>query len=129
MSRVRGMSLVEVIVSLSLLSAVLIFVLNLYPISLTTLRRAEFDHEIEARARDLLEFYAVEPALEWPVGSRRNLPDQTVRETTMQAELEVLAYAPCDPQMLVQMRLQLRWEERGQGRRLIRESLVSRFEN
>lgn len=125
MSR-RGLSLVEIIVSLALLAAVLIFVLNLFPTALATLNRVEFNHDLDQRARGLLELYAAQSPADWPVGPARSLPSFEVQNTPVQASLEVQKYADSDPERLVKLRLVLNWNQTGRARTLVRESLVAR---
>ena len=124
----RGLSLVEVIVSLALLSAVLIFVLNLFPTALATLNRVEDNHDIDMQARGLLEFYSAQPSTLYPVGPARDLPTMEVGSWQVYPTLEVMKYQDSNPKVLVQLRVRLRWKDKGQQRSLVRESLVQRMD-
>ncbi|MBX3167386.1 MAG: type II secretion system protein [Candidatus Eremiobacteraeota bacterium] len=115
----RGLTLVEVIVSLALLVSVSVFLLNLFPTAMTTLRSVQRAEEFDARARSLLELYACE---NWPVGKVQAVQARW-RELPVSGEVQVLAYADSDPKLLVLLRLQLQWEK-GE---LVRETLVQRL--
>ena len=42
--------------------------------------------------------------------------------------LEVMKYQDSNPKVLVQLRVRLRWKDKGQERSLLRESLVQRLD-
>lgn len=126
--KVRGLSLVEVIVSLALLASVLIFVLNLFPTALATLHRVERNYDLDMRARNLLELYAAQPAADYPVGPLQMLKPLLVDELEVQPALQIWKYQDSDPSVLVKIRVTLHWKENGQVKSLTRESLVQRLE-
>ena len=103
----RGLSLLELVVAMSLVSAVLLLVLNLFPQALATLSGSEFRLQAERLAQGEVEkamaagFSALQPAQfqagEYRVETRIDSLSPTLREVTVT----------------------VRWQERGRTRSVV----------
>lgn len=71
----RGVSLVETLLAATLAGVVLVLVLNLFPSSMATVRKAEQRTRASALADSLLEARLTLPFRDLPVGYQQDLPD------------------------------------------------------
>ena len=113
--RRRGLSLLELIVSLSLVLLVVTFVLNLFPGSLISLRRSESRRGAESLVQNELESALSLPFDSFAVGSTVNLPDRQLNGRSYKLQRMVMS-AGGPPAQIVTLQVEARWDEGGQTR-------------
>lgn len=120
----RGLSLVESIVSLLLLTLMLLGLLNLFPGALWANRQAELALQAQNVADRVLEEARSQGFEQLATGK---LPAQTieVNGSSYQAQLEVSAVAGKEVKYLKALRVRVTWTVRGRQQELRREVWVS----
>lgn len=112
--RRRGVSLVEVIVAVSLLSLVGVFVLNILPTSALAVRQAEHRVAAVQLCQSLLAEAALEPFDSLAMGEQAlpplTLDDQVVLKPVRQV-MAVAGPQPEDPDQVRRVRIVVRWTE------------------
>ena len=120
----RGFSLAENLLAFSLISFVLILILNLFPSSMATVRRSEQRHQALTLADNILERQAARPFSKLLVG--------TVEESQQgdyKVHLEILAVPDEDQSWLKRARVTVSWAYQGQPKEVIRELRLHRLAN
>lgn len=117
----RAFTLAETAVSLGIISLVLIFVLNLFPSALVAQKGAEERLQAGSLARSILEQQLDVPFQQLPVGLRRDLDPVTLEGVLYQIRFEVDQDATANPKFLRVLRVVIRWQTRGQQRKIQRE--------
>lgn len=111
----RGLTLIEVIVSILILSLVLIFVLNLFPSAMAAARQGEQLVCADNIASSLLDDYASRPFSQLVVGIDY-LEEQKFDNIAYRPRVETLEIPGTDPENLKAIRALVEWEFRGQTR-------------
>ncbi|MEW6278458.1 MAG: hypothetical protein AB1758_07555 [Candidatus Eremiobacterota bacterium] len=135
----RGMSLAELILTATLLALIFIFLLNILPTTMMSIRQAE--HRIRASAvaqaildecasgpfRDLQANATYIPGSPGPLGAMLGRQDLRMDDgVVLQPTLEVSAGAAGVPRdRLARVRVIVTWQERGRQLRVIRELKIS----
>lgn len=114
----RGLTLVEIIISLLILSLVFILVLNLFPSSMATARRGEQILQADTIAGSLLDEYAARPFGQLNTGTE-NLSPIHEGGVTYNPRIEIGNVAGSDSDHLRSLRAVVEWEIRGQTRRAV----------
>ena len=117
----RAFSLAETALSLTLIGLLLLFVLNLFPSALVAQKTAEHRLTASSLARSLLEEQMDQAFGQLPVGLERTLPPVSSGGVEYQPRFTVTASPQADPKYLRVLRLEVRWEFRGQTRLVVRE--------
>ena len=123
--RSRGLTLVELIVSISLLALVVMFVLELVPTSMLSLRRSEGRLVGETIAEGELEREASAAFVHLTAGSQKQLPDQTVGSLTYHLKTQTLRAGSENPNRLLTLKVTVTWTEQGTTRTAVRERWAS----
>lgn len=116
----RGITLVEVIISLLIASLVLLAALTLLPSSLLAVRRADTQLRAEALAQSVLEQQRSQPFQSLVVDSGYQ---QDVGE--FRAEIQVLRAGDADPAVARQIRVTVRWTQRRRALEVQRSLVVT----
>ena len=124
MMRQRGLTLVEVIVSLTLIAALVVLVFNLFPGSLLSTARSEQTIQADLMAQSALERKAAEAFSQLVIGEVEDLPEVVRNGVHYHGTLEVVS-APASPDYLKGLRATVTWESRGVQRQVVHESWVS----
>ena len=107
-----GLSLIEMVVSLALLGVMVIFLLNLLPASINTIRQAEMRSQASKLVRSKLEDYAATPFDQLTVGNT-TLPDATVEGGSVQWSLSVYAIYNTDSNYIKGLQISASWVDQG----------------
>jgi prepilin-type N-terminal cleavage/methylation domain-containing protein len=105
----RGVTLIESILALSLLSVLLIVLLNLFPSSMRAVRQAEERQAAHALASSLLEQQAALPFASLTPGPPRDLPPQTIDKVRFESTLEVFRVPDSEEKFLRGLRVVVLW--------------------
>lgn len=124
MKRLRGLSLLETIVSLALLITVVLFLLNLLPGSLVATRATECELQAHSVAETAMEEARASGFAKMVVGST-NLPDRTLGGTVFHCQLRIFVPTGVNAQFVRGIRAEVWWDFSGRRRELIRQTLVS----
>ena len=106
--------------SLALLGLVLVFLLNLFPTSMSTVRISEQRFRAGTLASNALEQQTALAFGPLPA-SGTYLPAQTIDQVHYELYLEILPCGAEDPQYLRILRCTVTWSFRGQKRSVVRE--------
>lgn len=117
----RGLSLMEVVVTTSILAMVFMLVANLFPTSFMALRTSGQRMEAESLAASLLEDYRSRPHSQLPVGL--DVSPQT--EGPYQARVRVMAVSGEDPNYLVEIRVEVSWSDKVGSHQTLLSSYVA----
>lgn len=120
-----GLTLVETILALSLLSVLLILLLNLFPTSLRAVRQSEQRLLATGLARSLLEEQTARPFASLTPGPLPALPERTLEKTSFQPALEIFQPPDSDPRYLRGIRATVSWLEGGRDNEVVQEVWVS----
>ena len=123
--RRRGLSLLELVVSISLLALVIVFVLELMPGSLLSLRRTDARLIAENIAQGELQTEVAGLFSGLTPGTQTSLPDQTVDGTTYHLVTRTLPAGAEDPTRLLSLQVTVSWTDRGLTHTAVRERWVS----
>ncbi|MGE0493602.1 MAG: prepilin-type N-terminal cleavage/methylation domain-containing protein [Vulcanimicrobiota bacterium] len=104
----RGLSLMEVVVTTSILAMVFMLVANLFPTSFMALRTSGQRMEAESLAASLLEDYRSRPYSQLPVG----LDVSPQASGSYQARVRVVPVSGEDPTYLVELQVEVRWADK-----------------
>ncbi|MGE0492112.1 MAG: type II secretion system protein J [Vulcanimicrobiota bacterium] len=122
--RRRGLTLVEVIVSLTLIAALVVLVFNLFPGSLLSTARGEQTIQADLIAQSALERKGAGAFSSLVVGQVEDLEEVVRHGVHFRGTIEVVS-APADTQYLKGLRATVRWESRGVEHQVVHESWVS----
>ena len=117
----RGLTLVELIISLSLLLLVLMFVLNTFPSSLIGLRHSESRMCAERLAHGSLEEGLAQNFESLLIDTTQPLTPHTLNGIDYTQSLEVFRVPNWDPLRLKGLRVTVKWMDRGRAQQLIKE--------
>lgn len=120
--RRRAFALGETLLAFTIISLVLILLLNLFPSSLATVRRSEIRFQALTLADNTLEQQVARPFADLIVATSTQ---QAVGD--FQVQTQVLTIAGEDSAWLKNVRVTVRWRDRDQPRQLIRELRVHRL--
>jgi prepilin-type N-terminal cleavage/methylation domain-containing protein len=120
----RGLTLIEVIVSLLILSLVLILVLNLFPSSMAAARQGEQIVCADTIASSILDECAGKPYSQLVVGVTY-LEERKFDNVVYRPRIEVLEFVGYDPDNLKGLRATVEWDVRGQTRESVHELWVA----
>ena len=119
-----GLSLVETIVALGIVSLVIILVVNLYPSAMATLRHAERLGIADGLAHSLLEEQMARPFSQLTPGDSKDVDPQELEGITYKCRSEVFKYPDTDEKRLLGLRVTVEWSYGSHKRRIVRESLI-----
>jgi type II secretory pathway pseudopilin PulG len=125
--RARAFSLLETIVSACLLGLVVIFVLNLFPGSMATIRRSEQRFRAGTLAASVLEQQAAAAPATVKVGTATDLPSQTIDQITYAIHLSVTQFETDDPKNLKCLNVVVSWNYANQTFNVTRHLLIHRL--
>jgi prepilin-type N-terminal cleavage/methylation domain-containing protein len=120
----QGLTLIEIIVSLLILSLVLILVLNLFPSSMAAARQGEQIVQADNIASSLLDEYAGKPFSKLVIGVE-DLEDREYDHVIYKPRLQILDIGGTDPDNLKGLRATVEWTVRGQKRTAVHELWVA----
>lgn len=119
-----GLSLLEVVVAISLLSLVVIFVVELLPTNLYAMIRSQGRLTGENLAHSQLQNQLRQPFSQLPVGLTRQLAEVTIESKVYQSVLQVLPAEAEDPARLRLVRITVTWRDKSTSRRSVREQWI-----
>ena len=120
----RGITLIEMLVSFSLVLLLCIFVLNLFPSSLIALRHSETRLEAQRLAEATLEQAKATNFSNWTVGSSTTCPVQTLNGVVYTPVLQVQAVPGYNPSTLKSLQVSVSWIGRNGRQSVVQQSLV-----
>ena len=109
MVRRRGLTLVEMILAVFLLSEVMMMLFNLYPSSLASVARSDQTVQADLIAQSLLDNAQANPFASLTAGYSQDLPAQTLNGTSYSPHMDVLTVASRDPSLLLSLRVTVSW--------------------
>lgn len=118
----RAFTLVENLLAFTLISLVLILLLNLFPSSMATVRKSEQRYQALTLADSLVEEQAARPFSKLVVGSH-----QQSDNGEYQIHTEILAIPGENPAWLKNVRVTVSWKYRDQPRQVMREMRLHRL--
>jgi len=117
----RGFSLLEVVVSISLVGLIVIFVLTLWPSSIVASQAADEQIEAESLAQSHLEESRAVPFSSLGIGTQQlSSPGDRYRVFR-----EVFQPPGTDPDQTVGIRITVLWESKTRSREVVREMWLS----
>ena len=122
--RQRGHSLLEIVVCISLLSMVIVLVMNLFPVALTTLRHAENKYQASNLAKSVLDDWSSRPFASLTPGTLQNLNAVPVEGGVLQPVLEIYNVPKSDPNYLRSIRVDVGWSEKSSPYHTVQELWV-----
>ena len=125
----RAFTLVETLLSMTLLGLVCILVLNIFPSALFSVRSGEERYLAGSLADTILEEESARSFGERPVGTTRELSPIKVDQVEYRRKLEVLSVNTADPQYCRAFRATVEWTARGVSHRIVREIWRYRLKN
>ncbi|MCW5867666.1 MAG: hypothetical protein KIS61_10415 [Candidatus Eremiobacteraeota bacterium] len=118
----RAFTLVENLLAFTLISLVLILLLNLFPSSMATVRKSEQRYKALTLAGNRLEEQTAMPFSKLVLDSSEHHPVDDY-----QVQTEVLAIDGEDKAWLKLIRVTVSWKYRDQSRKVVRETRVHRL--
>jgi hypothetical protein len=102
---------------------VVIFVVELYPVSMASLRSSGQQEQAKALAETVMADWLQQPFSAWTVGPLPGIAPVTGMGTTFQATAEILAVNQpgVDPTQIKAIRVQVSWMDRSNSRQLVRQ--------
>lgn len=125
----RAFTLVENLLAFTLISLVLILLLNLFPGSMATVRKSEQRFKAITLADAVLEQQAALPFSKLTVPSSQDLDPVDYEQTHYSRRLEILPVAGEDQSWLKLVRVTVSWTYRQQPRQVVQELRVHRLAN
>lgn len=121
--RRRAVTLAEVVFSFALVLLIVLFVFELYPMALASVRASGQRSQALSLADSLLSDAMQEPFRELPVGEQRTLPAVPGMATEFHATLETFApnQAGTDPARLIGIRVTVYWTRGRETLQIVRE--------
>ncbi len=113
-ARRRGFSLLEIVISLFLLSAVVIMVLNLYPSTLLGMHHNRNRTQAELQASSALAQVRQSTFDDMPIGLDKILSKTKVEGVEYTTRLQVLKATRGDPDRLRVIRITTSWDDKHQ---------------
>lgn len=107
----RGVTLIEAILSLALLSVLVIVVLNLFPTSMRAVRQTEERQTATDLACSWLERQAARPFAELTPGPPVELPAQVIDRVEYRPTLEIFRVPDSESKFLRGLRVTVRWRD------------------
>jgi Tfp pilus assembly protein PilV len=126
--RPDGLSLMEVIFSLTLLGLVTVLVMNLFPSSMVTVKKAEYRMQANTLAETVLAEQAARPYDELVVGAPPDIAAQIVEGVDYLVTTEVRAVPDRLPEYVKSVHVTVSWTVRNIDQRLERELWVPAVE-
>lgn len=125
----RGLSIIETVISVFILSMLTILLFNLYPGSVLAARQAEQKQRADRLAQSHLSEVMNRPFSSLPVGYQEHLlPDQTLSGITYVATLNVDALPNGeDPAVARALRVKVEWQERSKNREVTHEIWIAKI--
>ncbi|MFN8611356.1 MAG: hypothetical protein U0931_27675 [Vulcanimicrobiota bacterium] len=120
----RGFTLAENMLAFSLISLVLILLLNLFPSSMATVRRSEQRYQALTLADNMLERQASRPFSKLPVGTVEDS-----QQGDYKIHLEIVKAGDEDPAWLRTARVTVSWTYQSQSKEVTRELRLHRLAN
>lgn len=117
-------TLVETLLSITLLGFVMILVMNLFPTSMASVRKAEQRYHAGTLASSILEQQASLPFQQLAVGTSRDLYTDTAQSVQYRPHLEIQKVAGEDVRFLKSLRVTVKWTVRQQTHEIVRELWV-----
>lgn len=121
----RGLSLMEIIVSMFVLGMVMIALFNLYPTSVLAVRRAEQQILANSVARSIVDRSLAGPYSALEVDTTTDLPAEVREGTTFTPTVAVFDVPGQDVNLIKRLRVTVTWEERGVQKEVVHEVLVT----
>ncbi len=120
--RSGGLTIAETVVAFSLISLLLIAVVNLFPSALTTVELTRQRNKANWLAHDALEWVAGQPfsSLQVGVQNTSSLPVAS----NMSLTVEVLTVPGYEPELLLEVRSTVTWLYRERTRQVVQELYV-----
>lgn len=122
----RGFTLMEAILSITLIGIIFVLALNLYPASVLTIRQSEQKLRADTVARSLLESYASQPFSELVVGSSVSLTAQEWNGVTYQPVLRILNPPEGNAEYVKDVEIQVHWQVRKVPRSVTHRLAIAR---
>lgn len=124
MKSIRGLTLVESIVSFFLITFVILSLLNLFPGAMMANRRSELRLLAQSRADQVLETARAGGFVNLKLGGAAPL-EVVLEGTTFSSQLEVLEVPGHAPDSLKSLRVTVNWKAGGKPQQLVREVWMS----
>jgi len=124
----RGLSLLETILALSLVSLVLILVISLFPDTLLAIRRSEQTVQADQWAQTLLEYEMARPFDELVPGSVYAPPDRQIGATVYRGSTRIFAVPDARGDLIKGINVTVAWDHGGKSHQSEYQCLVSNIE-
>jgi Tfp pilus assembly protein PilV len=124
----RGLSLLETILALSLVSLVLILVISLFPDTLLAIRRSEQTVQADQWAQTLLEYEMSRPFDELVAGSVYSPPDRQLGATLYHGTTRIFAVPNARGDLIKGVNVTVGWDHGGKNHLSEYQCLVSNIE-
>ncbi len=121
----KGVSLLELVLSIFILGLVVIFLFNLYPTSILAVRQAEQQLLANTLARSLIAERQARSYDALVVGDHQQLAPITREGVVFHPVLEVYPIAGKDPNLVKRLRVTLTWGDPADPKEVSHETLVS----
>ena len=119
-----AITLIEIIISLSLVILLCIFILNLFPYSLLAMHHSEVHLAAQKIAETTLADWEVANFQSLAVGSTTSCPAQTLNKVVFKPTLQVSAVPRYNPSTLVALRVTVTWQDQSGTKSLTQEHWV-----
>lgn len=123
--RNRGLSIMESILALSLVSLVLILVVSLFPDTLLAIRRSEQTVQADQWGQTLLEYEMSRPFDELVPGTVYNPPDRQLGPTTYRGTTRIFAVPNARGDLIKGVNVTVAWDHGGKNHLSEYQCLVS----
>jgi type II secretory pathway pseudopilin PulG len=123
--RALALTLLELVVSFSLLAMIITVVLELLPGSLISLHHSQSRFAAANVAQNQVNYICSRSFGSNSVGTSRDLTDEVLDKMTYHVHLDVLAVAGQDPATIRLVRITVSWYEKNQTLQVVRERQIS----
>lgn len=124
----RGLSIMESVLALSLVSLVLILVVSLFPDTLLAIRRSEQTVQADQWAQTLLEYEMARPFPELVAGAVYSPPDRQMGATTYHGTTRIFAVPSTRGDLVKGVNVTVSWEHGGKSHLSEYQCLVPNIE-